>query len=175
MMKDKPAYKVDWVRVYQDPNKPEQKIGCSTPERPTRRYIEAHPHLYKTEHDKQPLKKIQRGHGQCVVGADGGEGKNNCGGPKRGVCSKKKQVCECLQGFTGPHCLASQASNPIVYDAPDEISDIGFIAPDATPSKPLIVLFGVAFVGLIAVMIYRRKTDGYMPIAGAVKHGGVVV
>jgi hypothetical protein len=48
---EKPEYKVNWVRVYQNPDMPEQKVGCSTPERPTRRYIEAHETLYKTEHD----------------------------------------------------------------------------------------------------------------------------
>ena len=46
-----PQYKVNWVRVYQDPDKEKQKVGCSTPERPTRRFIEAHEKLYKTEHD----------------------------------------------------------------------------------------------------------------------------
>lgn len=46
-----PQYKVNYVRVYQNPNFPEQKVGCSTPERPTRRYIEAHEKLYKTEYD----------------------------------------------------------------------------------------------------------------------------
>ena len=48
---DPPKYKVDWVRVYQDPNDDLQKVGCSTPERPTRRWIEAHADQYKQEHD----------------------------------------------------------------------------------------------------------------------------
>lgn len=52
MMSEKdPEYKVDYVRVYQNPTIEEQKVGCSTPERPTRRYIQAHEELYKTEHD----------------------------------------------------------------------------------------------------------------------------
>ena len=46
-----PQYKVNYVRVYQNPNLPEQKVGCSTPERPTRRYIEANEKLYKSEYD----------------------------------------------------------------------------------------------------------------------------
>jgi hypothetical protein len=46
-----PSYKVNWVRVYQDPKNPKQKVGCSTPERPTKKYIEAHEHMYKTAND----------------------------------------------------------------------------------------------------------------------------
>jgi hypothetical protein len=46
-----PEMKVNWVRVYQDPKDPWQKVGCSTPERPTRQYIEAHAKLYKQEND----------------------------------------------------------------------------------------------------------------------------
>ena len=51
MAEDNPKYKIHYVRVYQNPDMPEQKIGCSTPERPTRRYIEAHEKLYKTDRD----------------------------------------------------------------------------------------------------------------------------
>jgi hypothetical protein len=52
MMKEKaPEYKLNWVRVYQDPTNEQQKVGCSTPERPTRKFIEAHEKLYKTEDD----------------------------------------------------------------------------------------------------------------------------
>lgn len=48
---DRPQYKVNYVRVYQNPDWEEQKVGCSTPERPTRQYIEAHEKLYKRERD----------------------------------------------------------------------------------------------------------------------------
>ena len=44
-------YKFDWFCVYQDPDDPNQKIGCSTPERPTKRWIKAHEELYKNEHN----------------------------------------------------------------------------------------------------------------------------
>lgn len=50
MMKNEsaiPKYKINWIRVYQDPNDELQKVGCSTPERPTRQYIEAHESTYK--------------------------------------------------------------------------------------------------------------------------------
>lgn len=46
-----PEYRMNWVRVYQDPNDELQKVGCSTPERPTRKYIEAHEDQYKTVSD----------------------------------------------------------------------------------------------------------------------------
>lgn len=52
MMKDNPPkMKVNWVRVYQDPDDSVQKVGCSTPERPTRKWIEAHENVYKTQDD----------------------------------------------------------------------------------------------------------------------------
>lgn len=51
-MMNKPAeYKINWVRVYQDKNDPKQKVGCSTEERPTRRFIEAHEKKYKKPED----------------------------------------------------------------------------------------------------------------------------
>ena len=53
-----PQYKINWVRVYQDPNEERQKVGCSTPERPTRRFIEAHEKLYKTENDVSRIHHI---------------------------------------------------------------------------------------------------------------------
>lgn len=43
----KPKYRMNWVRVYQDPNDELQKMGCSTPERPSRKFIEAHESKYK--------------------------------------------------------------------------------------------------------------------------------
>lgn len=52
MIVNKPAeYKVNWVRVYQDKNDPKQKVGCSTKERPTRKFIEAHEKKYMQKGD----------------------------------------------------------------------------------------------------------------------------
>jgi len=51
MMKTKPAMKINYVRVYQDVTDEKQKVGCSTPERPTRKYIKANENLYKREGD----------------------------------------------------------------------------------------------------------------------------
>ena len=52
MIKEEPMeYKINWVRVYQDKNDPKQKVGCSTRERPTRRFIKAHEKKYKRDGD----------------------------------------------------------------------------------------------------------------------------
>ena len=47
----KPTFKINWVRVYQDPDNEKQKVGCSTPERPTKKFIEAYEERYKTKVD----------------------------------------------------------------------------------------------------------------------------
>jgi hypothetical protein len=54
MMKEKnktPEYKVNYVRVYQNPKNPKHKVGCSTPERPTSTWIKGHQDSYKREED----------------------------------------------------------------------------------------------------------------------------
>ena len=53
-----PEYKVNYVRVYQNPNNPKHKVGCSTPERPTKRYIKGHENLYKTGNDVSNNEKL---------------------------------------------------------------------------------------------------------------------
>ena len=55
MMQDTPKMRVNWVRAYQNPDDPTQKVGCSTPERPTRKYIEAHHDVYKQATDVSTL------------------------------------------------------------------------------------------------------------------------
>ncbi len=51
MQPEPPEFKINWVRVYQDKSDPKQKVGCSTIERPTRNYIEAHEKRYKGDGD----------------------------------------------------------------------------------------------------------------------------
>lgn len=51
MMETKPTMKINYVRVYQDVTDEKQKVGCSTPERPTWKYIKANEKLYKKEDD----------------------------------------------------------------------------------------------------------------------------
>nr|GAT57878.1 predicted protein [Mycena chlorophos] len=38
--------RVDWIRVYQDPNNVNQTVGCETPERPTQAYINTYIEAY---------------------------------------------------------------------------------------------------------------------------------
>ena len=167
MMKETPpVYKVDWIRAYQNPNDPKQKVGCSTPERPTRKYIVAHEHLYKTENDEHPLKGVPRGLGPCDPAAlDMAVRPESCGGTERGRCTAGR-VCECRQGWTGPHCLASSAFDEIVYDPADKITDVGFVPPRVAP----MVLFGG--LGIMAVLILlamqcRHRLAGWEPVPDA--------
>jgi hypothetical protein len=51
MMQSEPEFKINWVRVYQNKNDPKQQVGCSTIERPTRNFIEAHEKRYKQDGD----------------------------------------------------------------------------------------------------------------------------
>ena len=72
-------------------------------------------------------------------------------------------MCECNEGWTGPHCLAHEGRDPILYDAADKISDIGFIPPLVAPR----FLFGILV--LLAIMVTlalqcRRKLDGWTPL-----------
>jgi beta-glucanase (GH16 family) len=165
MMKtEKPEYKINWVRVYQDPNNPTQKVGCSTPERPTRKFIKAHQDVYKTTADTQPLKSIQRGRGTCNPSATGVL-PVNCGGSRRGQCTPDRG-CECKSGWTGPHCLAHEGSNSIVYDEPDRISDLGFVPPEITPSFLFITLGVLVFFFLMSVH-WKRRVEGWKPIPDA--------
>jgi hypothetical protein len=158
MMKEEdnlPKYKINWVRVYQDPTNPVHKVGCSTPERPTRRYIEANADNYKTAYDDAPLKPIQRGGGKCDPDAVG-LSPSTCGGIERGSCTGSR-VCACQPGWTGPHCLAHDGSNPIAYDVPDSIFDIGFVPPQMAPKTLTFGLCVLILVLLVTTIAQRRK------------------
>jgi len=159
--KEKPEYKINWIRVYQDPDDPVQKVGCSTPERPTRKYIEAHEKLYKVAGDIRPLKGVPSGLGTCKPSAQG-NGREACGGPVHGRCTAGG-VCECNSGFTGPNCLASEGNDPILYDQPDKITDVGFIPPGVAPKFLFVVLAGMAVV-LFLVSQLRHRIEGWSPI-----------
>ena len=173
MIKDEPpAYKIDWIRAYQNPNDPRQKVGCSTPERPTRRYIVAHEKLYKSESDVHPLKGVPDGLGSCnpkVVPAETDAslvvGPDNCGGPKRGRCTTGR-VCECLPDWTGPHCLSNMAFDDILYDPVSKISDVGFVPPRIAPA----VLFGglgAMMMLILLAMHCKQRLAGWEPVPDA--------
>jgi len=168
MMKTIPEYKIDWVRVYQDVDNKEHKVGCSTPERPTRQWIQAHEKLYKTDADVHPLKEIQVGRGKCNprdIGTPSPTEADLCGGPTKGQC-RQGGICECNAGWTGPHCLAHLGSDPIVYDAPDRISDLGFIPPTVPPFA-LLVGLGALVVMLLVNIQWRTRLDGWTPFVAS--------
>lgn len=162
--KKSPQYKIDWVRVYQDPNKEEQKVGCSTPERPTRQYIEAHQKVYKTDDDKQPLKPLSVGEGACNPAAPTTDTTTlSCGGEERGLCTQKK-VCECHKGWVGPHCLAANGYNEINWDPLDHLSDVGF-SPPKFIFNGLIVGLSIMVLLLLIFSRWRRQLlEGWTPI-----------
>jgi beta-glucan synthesis-associated protein KRE6 len=154
MMQTQPEFKIDWVRVYQDPNDPKQKVGCSTPERPSRKYILAHEKVYKTETDDHPLKGVATGLGSCDPHAIGLT-PLACGGSGHGRCTPG-HVCECDQGWTGPHCLANVAFDAIEYDVADRIADVGFIPPRVAPFTLWGSLFFMSALLLIGMACRRR-------------------
>ncbi len=161
MIKTRPQYRINWVRVYQDPQNPIHKVGCSTPERPTRRFIEAREHLYKSPSDVRPLKGVQRGGGICLPSA-AGVIPDACGGDERGRCTAGK-VCECRAGWTGPYCLAPQGRDPILYDEPDSILDVGFIPPRVFPM--FLAIGGILLLILLLLTIAgRRRLESWSPI-----------
>lgn len=165
--KNPPQYKIDWIRVYQDPSKKEQKVGCSTPERPTRRYIEANEKLYKMDHDERPLKPISVGEGTCDPAASTSEeSKNSCGGEKRGLCTKNK-VCECKTGWVGPHCLSAEGYDDYAWDPPDHLTDVGFSPPEFAFNGLIVGLSIVIFVLLVATKWRRQLLEGWTPIPDA--------
>lgn len=110
-----PTFQVDWIRVYQDPSNKKHKVGCSTPERPTKTYIDGNAHMYTHGNDAVPLKEIQNGLGVCDPSVSPSiVGPQTCGGSSRGKCSVNK-VCACSKGWMGPHCLVRDGYNDHVW------------------------------------------------------------
>lgn len=156
-------YKINYVRVYQNKNDPTQKVGCSTPERPTRQWIEGHKDLYMQKTDDQPLKSIQRGGGACIIGAK--HTNSTCGGAKRGTCkpSKKGQaVCQCNGNWTGPNCLVPISFDDILWDPPSKLEELGFILPSAP--MLLVSFLTVIIVGVVMSTVFKKRLDGFTPI-----------
>ena len=116
---------IDYVRVYQQANESAQKVGCSTPERPTSTWILGHVDSYKDDWEPRPLEPVQNGGGAC-------DRDSQCGGDTspfsssspfsfsvaRGRCHLRLKSCHCFDGWTGPHCSSSDAGDPIDWDAP---------------------------------------------------------
>lgn len=158
---DLPAYKINYVRVYQNKNDPKQKVGCSTPERPTSKYIKSHQSMYMKVGDLVPLKPIENGGGVCKRDVSGISALS-CGGPTRGLCSASR-LCECRAGWTGPNCLAPDGFDPIQYERIDGFEDLEF-------TGPMIIwcglYVGLAIMGTLVLFAptIRRRMDGWKPI-----------
>lgn len=166
-------YKVNYVRVYQDKNDPTQKVGCSTPERPTRQWIKGHEDLYKQANDVQPLKKIQNGGGVCGSNTNEGDiSAKSCGGEKRGTCkiSRREQgICQCNGNWTGPNCLVPLSFDDYVWDPPSTWEDLGF----GYPSFPLVFIVALSVIAASVLLssLCKRRLDGWTPIPEAAGKG----
>ncbi len=170
-MINKPAqYKVNYVRVYQDKNDPKQKVGCSTPERPTRKFIEAHQEKYMQKGDVQPLKPIKKGGGECSVAAPMNESlPQSCGGPTRGKCvvSRNPPICSCLANWTGPYCLSQVAYDDVIWDPVETLADLGFRGPELKGFMGVVLAAFLLFGVVVAPIVWnskkkkRRTRNGY--------------
>ena len=96
------VFEIDYVRVYQVEREPKHILGCSPKSRPTAKFIERHVERYKLSNESRPLLPIQNGGFPC-------SNDMACGGIRRGRCSTNGS-CKCLDGWTGPNCLAHVGS-----------------------------------------------------------------
>ena len=182
-MINKPVeYKVNYVRVYQDPNDPKQKVGCSTPERPTRKFIEAHEEKYMQEGDEHPLKTIKTGGGMCSPAFMPNETlPQNCGGETRGMCdlSKYPPTCSCQTDWTGPYCLNRDGSDDVDWDPEETLADLGFRGPDFKGAMgTMLLIAAIAFASILVVPIVisnskRSRQKGYSRVPDYEKLVGV--
>ena len=109
------------------------------------------------------MKSIKIGRGVCDPQATN-ISRASCGGKKQGTCTAGF-VCECKQGWTGPHCIAPEGYDPIVYEIPESLSDLGFTGPHITYNASLwIVLSALAILGILAPKS-KRRMDGWSPIS----------
>ena len=151
-----------------------KKVGCSTPERPTKAWIEGHAKGYKEDSDAEPLKAVVSGGGSCQVDSD-------CGGaPFRGSChssssrlaffasslgsssssssssssggSSSAGACACKAGWVGPWCRAVQGSDPIDWEALQE--EHLSLATPWLPT-PLAAAAAVLAAAFVATVVYH--------------------
>lgn len=118
-----------------------------------------------------PLKSVQTGRGSCdpkASGSGSGMTPHACGGDERGRCTSG-HVCECNPGWTGPHCLAHSGRDPIAWDAPDTIADVGFEPPVADTSRFLATVLGILAAGFIILVRWKKSMEGWSPIPDAEK------
>ena len=148
------SFLIDYVRVYQSPDIESQKVGCSTPERPSAKFIKGNAHRYKQVSDDVPLKNIITGGGQCRANEDCSirsiKGKH----VGSGVCHRG--MCQCADGFVGPRCLVHEAFDEIQWEPDDSWhQDVRHFYFSLS-----LKLFCIVFVLLFVVVIYyKRKHD----------------
>ena len=106
-------FQIDHVRVYQAKKERRHTLGCSPAGHPTADFIRQHKRRYKIKGQKLPLRPIQQGGASCTSRGD-------CG---HGICTRSLglpghngMICRCLEGWTGPNCLAHRAANPRTRD-----------------------------------------------------------
>ena len=115
------------------------------------------PDKFGKEH---PLKVIQVGGGAC----DPNEkeiGNDSCGGQKRGNCRTFRKVCQCEEGWAGPHCLAHDpqriVEDHVIYQVFESIE------PIMLPAGLAMSLISMAgFLGFTIAL--KRRLDGWKPI-----------
>ena len=95
------SFEIDYARVYQAVDDPKHTLGCSPVDRPTDLFIRGHEKRYMEQGQARPLEPVQRGGGSCTADSD-------CGLSEAGLCSSRG-YCSCMDGFTGPTCLAHDA------------------------------------------------------------------
>jgi len=149
---------IDHVRVYQAEGDDTMTVGCSPPAHPTKKFIAGHLDRYMGEDDKQPLLPVSKGGASCSSAAD-------CG---YGTCAKK--ACVCAEGYTGPRCLAADASDPVDWAEVEPWSLAAFHVPGALLGLGLVlvVICGLSVVYAVSeheevssVLIYSNSL--YIP------------
>lgn len=69
-----------------------------------------------------------------------------------------------MPGWTGPHCLSHEGKDPILYDAPDDITDIGFELPDSGVARFLFIALIVLVAGFLVFVRQQKSLEGWTPI-----------
>eukprot|EP00585_Thalassiosira_rotula_P007367 CAMPEP_0196137412 /NCGR_PEP_ID=MMETSP0910-20130528/5402_1 /TAXON_ID=49265 /ORGANISM="Thalassiosira rotula, Strain GSO102" /LENGTH=639 /DNA_ID=CAMNT_0041397863 /DNA_START=300 /DNA_END=2219 /DNA_ORIENTATION=+ len=147
-------FEIDYVRVYQAKDDPKHVLGCSTTQRPTRKFIQGNKKDYMDteEGQKVPLLPIQRGGGYCSQDSD-------CGFPTKGQCHDDK-YCVCEDNYTGPRCLSHAGfdDNP----PPEEELEVSrvLLSPVSMGMVAFAIIAFIAFMRL-AVLRKQRRTDTY--------------
>mmetsp|Transcript_37202 Transcript_37202/g.100575 ORF Transcript_37202/g.100575 Transcript_37202/m.100575 type:complete len:675 (-) Transcript_37202:82-2106(-) len=165
-------FMVDFVRVYQNSSDPLHKVGCSTPERPTHKWIEGHLSGFMGDDDEIPLQPLVTGGAPCDTAKE-------CGGLKkgRGTCdtstppnsrstasddddgwSTYKGTCVCEEGWMGPACRTHHGEDPIIWFKEQKL---GFDYPNFPGVLKMAVslMAAVLIATIITHVLQMRRVD----------------